>query len=99
MGCLPGFQSGIRLFFVELFVLSLQPAAETLVPVKDRPPPGGREGHGQGRLQMAAAEVFLSCFQALQEVGEHLNSTFTSAFIFPISAGQTENLINCMKPK
>lgn len=37
--------------------------------------------------------------QAWQEVGERLNRTFTSAFIFPISAGQTENLINCMKPK
>lgn len=50
---------------------------------------------------MAAAAVFLSWFQALQEVGEHLNGgrTFTSAFIFPISGGQIENLINCMKPK
>lgn len=60
LGCLSGFQSGLKLLFVEMFVLGLKPAAETLVPVKDRPPRGGREGHGQGRLRMAASEVFLS---------------------------------------
>lgn len=62
---------------------------------------GWKGGPGQGRLWMAAAAVFPSGFQALQEVAEHVNggSAFTSAFIFPISAGQTEKLINCMKPK
>lgn len=42
---------------------------------------------------------FLSWSLALQEVGLNGGSPSTSAFIFPISAGQTENLINCMKPK
>lgn len=69
------------------------------MPVRDRPPLGGREGRGQGRLRMTATEVLRGWFQALQEVGEHLNSMFPSAFIFPISAGQTENSINRMKPK
>lgn len=50
LGCLPGFSAGIRLFFVEIFVLRPKATSEILVPVKDRPPPGGREGHGQGRL-------------------------------------------------
>lgn len=66
--------------------------------VEGRDPAGA---HSELRLWMAAAAVFRRWFQALQEVAEHLNggSTFTSAFIFPISAGQTEKLINCMKPK
>lgn len=50
---------------------------------------------------MVAAEVFTSWFRALQEVGEHVNvgSRLTSASVFPFSVGQTESLINCMKPK
>lgn len=94
LGCLPGSQSGIRLFMFESFVLWLKPAAEPLYRV--------RTGLSwvEGR-DLTRAGPQSSWFQALQEVGVHSDggSVFTSAFIFPVSAGQTENLINCVKPK
>lgn len=56
---------------------------------------------GHTRPRVVAAEIFTSWFHASQEVGGHLNAGYrlTSASIFPFSAGQTENLINSMKPK
>lgn len=94
LGCLPGSQSGIKLFMFESFVLWLKPAAEPLYRV--------RTGLSwvEGR-DLTRAGPQSSWFQALQEVGVHSDggSVFTSAFIFPVSAGQTENLINCVKPK
>lgn len=101
-GCHPAFQPDRKLTFLAVLFFDFhQLQRPSFQPDRERLPWSGREGVYLGSwLQMAATEQFLSWFQALQEVSAHSDGArFTSAFIFLISAGQTENLINCMKPK